>query len=77
MSDKETKEMSQWLQWTGLGVEFAGTLGVFTYGGYKADEYLATEPWCLVGGFLFALTGLLYLTVKRAINQEVPKQKKG
>jgi drug/metabolite transporter (DMT)-like permease len=61
-------------QWLSLGLEFAGVLAIFSYGGYRLDEAWKTEPWCLLGGFFIALSGMLYLTFKRAIRDQSRKQ---
>ena len=69
-NNKDEKQDMRWTQWLGLSGEFAGTLALFAYGGYKLDETFNTGPWCLIGGFFFALIGLLYLTIKRAMKDD-------
>jgi drug/metabolite transporter (DMT)-like permease len=58
------------IQWLSLGLEFAGVLAIFTYGGYRLDRVWETEPWCLLAGFFMALTGMLYLAIRRAIKDQ-------
>ena len=49
------------MRWMGYGVEFVGVLGVFTYGGYRADQMLDTMPWFMVMGLITAFIGMVYL----------------
>ena len=70
-----TDKNSSSIQWLSLGLEFGGVLALFSYGGYRLDRVWLTEPWCLVVGFLVALAGMLYLTIRRALNDQMrPKQ---
>lgn len=46
-----------------FGTELALTVIVGVYLGYKADEYLGTEPWLML---LFSLGGL-YAAVRRLL----------
>jgi len=51
-------------RYAGVGVQFAATLGVFTYVGYWADGKLGTSPWLMIVGvfvgFGGGLTSLVY-----------------
>jgi len=51
----------------GIGLEFGAVVSVFTFGGYWVDQRVQTEPWCLLGGFFFALIGMTYIIIKRAL----------
>ncbi len=70
LSDKSGRlsERVVWTQLLGIGIEFGAVIAVFTFGGYWADQHFQTEPWCLLGGFFFALTGMTYLIIKRTIH---------
>ena len=69
-SDKRGRisERAVWSQLAGIGLEFGGVIGLFTFGGYWADQRFQTEPWCLLGAFFFALIGMTYLIIKRTLN---------
>ena len=57
-------------QWLGIGLEFGAVLAVFSYGGYRLDRALQTEPWFLLGGFLVAFIGMLYSIIRRALKED-------
>ena len=59
-----------WTQTLGIGIEFGAVIAIFTFGGYWVDQHFQTEPWCLLGGFFFALIGMTYLIIKRALQQQ-------
>ncbi len=61
---KQDSQYRTGLKWLGYGVEFMGVIGIFTYGGYRADEMFDTTPWLMVSGMLVALTGMIYLLIK-------------
>lgn len=61
-------ERAVWTRLLSIGIEFGAVIAVFTFGGYWADQHFQTEPWCLLGGFFFALTGMTYLIIKRTIH---------
>jgi len=52
------------IKWSGLGIEFAGVILIFTYFGYKLDEKFNTLPWFLLGGFFIGFIGMFYLIIK-------------
>lgn len=72
-SDKSGRlsERVVWTQLLGIGIEFGAVIAIFTFGGYWADQHFQTEPWCLLGGFFFALTGMTYLIIKRTIHMHL------
>lgn len=55
----------------GVGLQFAGVVGLFTFGGHWLDTRLETEPWLLLTGLLLGLVGGGYsmvLKVQRSID---------
>lgn len=51
-----------------VGLQFAATIGVFTYGGYLADSALGTRPWFLILG-VFLGFGLGMISMLSKINK--------
>jgi len=61
----QNNNKQDYARWLGLGIEFAGTVAVFCYIGYKLDEALNKSPWFLLSGFFVAFIGMLYLIIKQ------------
>lgn len=62
MSGQDRKSM----RLTGIGIEFVGVMGVFTYLGYLADKKFETKPWLMFVGIVTAVVGMTYLLYKEA-----------
>jgi len=41
---------SQLYRYSGAGLKYSATIGVFAYAGYWADGELGTSPWLLIVG---------------------------
>ena len=41
---------SQLYRYSGVGLKYSATLGVFAFAGYWADGKLGTSPWLLLAG---------------------------
>ncbi len=55
---KSDQEMRAWLaRYSGLGLQFALTLGVFTFGGYWLDRQLDWLPWGTLAGAFIGFAG--------------------
>jgi len=69
MADKrqEDRFLSDAFKWAGVGVEFCGVMALFSYFGYKLDEYFKTSPWLLVTGFFIGFAGMLYILIRRSL----------
>jgi len=52
------------LRWLGLGIEFIGVMGIFSYFGYVADEKFLTDPWLMLTGMIIGFVGMMYLLIK-------------
>ena len=69
-SGPESKEKSPW-SYAGLGIQFAGTVCLFMYAGYKLDEW---QGWSshvgLITLSLLAVVGNMYLLIKESIKQD-------
>lgn len=44
-------------RYAGVGVQFAGTIGVFAYAGYWADGKLGSSPWLMIVGVFLGFGG--------------------
>jgi F0F1-type ATP synthase assembly protein I len=52
-------------KFAGLGIQYAATLGIFAFGGFKMDEWLDTKPiFLLLAVFLGFVGGTLSLVKK-------------
>lgn len=52
-------------RYSGLGFQFAATLGVFAFGGYWLDQRLGTLPLFLIVGVLLGFAGGFLSLVRR------------
>ena len=52
------------LRWMSFGVELAGVMGIFTYGGYLADNHFGTKPLLMILGFGVSFVGMIYQLFK-------------
>ena len=67
LKDNAGYNRAEGAQWFGFAIEFGGVLAIFTFGGYKLDQVLDTQPWLMLAGFFLALVGLIYRTIKAAL----------
>lgn len=59
------------IHWTGLGVEIAGLVALFSYAGWWADGKLGHAfPILTLTGFVVAFVGRMYLLYKEVKSQE-------
>jgi F0F1-type ATP synthase assembly protein I len=65
-------------QYAGLGIQFAGTIGLFAFFGYELDRWRGWSPWGLISLSMIAMIGSLYLLIKDALrdNQDVDARTK-
>lgn len=48
------------MRWIGFGIELVGVMGLFGYGGYRADQKLEHKvPWLMLVGMLIAFVGMM------------------
>jgi hypothetical protein len=63
----DDKKSSAW-KYAGIGIQFAGTVGVMAYGGYAIDQW---QGWkgnpALITGVVIGVIGGLYLLIKEAM----------
>jgi F0F1-type ATP synthase assembly protein I len=52
-------------RFAGVGVQFAGTIGVFAYAGYWADGKLDSSPWLMIVGVFMGFGGGLVSLVHK------------
>ncbi len=65
-NNSEEKPANNYLKFTGLGFQMIAIIGVFTFVGYKIDEYLKNQTQWVTA--LFGVLGViiaLYLTIKQ------------
>ena len=73
---KPENESSPW-RYAGLGLQFAGTTGLFVFMGYELDKRMGWTPWGLVGLGMLGLVGGLYLLIKEVIKADADPSPKG
>ena len=49
----------------GLGLQFAATIGVFTWLGWYLDQRLGTVPWLLIAGVMLGFLGGIISLVRK------------
>jgi F0F1-type ATP synthase assembly protein I len=52
------------LRWMSFGIELAGVVAIFVYGGYLADGYFGTRPWLMIVGLSVSFIGMIYQLFK-------------
>ena len=50
-------ELEGWSRHAGLGLQYAMTLGLFAFVGWKLDAWLESEPWCLLAMVFLGFVG--------------------
>jgi len=66
--EKSDTEKSPW-RYAGLGLQFAGTTGLFVFMGYELDKRMGWTPWGLVSLGMLGLIGGLYLLIKDVMKE--------
>ena len=66
---KSESEPSAW-RYAGLGIQFAGTTGLFVLMGYELDKRMGWAPWGMVSLGMLGLIGGLYLLIKDVIKAD-------
>ena len=61
------KRFPGWVQYTGVGLEFAGAVAGFAIVGYWVDSHYGTKPWGILVGVILGLVGGLYNLVKESL----------
>jgi len=70
---REREELGELYRYSGLGLTFAATLGVFALLGHGLDRWIGTGPWGLIVG-VFAGFGLgLYSMTKKLPARRPPR----
>jgi len=47
-----------------FGIELAGVMAIFVYGGYLADSHFGTRPWLMIVGLSVSFVGMTYQLFK-------------
>jgi F0F1-type ATP synthase assembly protein I len=58
--------------YAGLGLQFAGTVGLFTWMGYYLDKRYGWSPWGLISLSMISVIGGLYLLIKDLMKENAP-----
>lgn len=53
--------------YAGLGLQFAGTVGIFAAAGYWLDHRFGWSPWGIVTLTMIAVIGSMYLLIKEGM----------
>ena len=59
-----------WMRYSGIGLELAGAVAVFTLIGYWIDGRYGSQPWGMIAGLVLGFTGGLYNLVKASLRAE-------
>lgn len=65
----DTQEKSPWA-YAGLGLQFAGSVGLFAFAGYKIDQWQHWNNAALITLTLIAVVGNMYLLIKESIRAD-------
>jgi len=57
--------MGDLYRYSGVGLQFAGTVGLFALGGYWLDARWGSSPWLLLVGVFLGFAGGLVSIVKK------------
>ena len=62
------------VRYTSVGLEFAVTVGIFTWLGLKGDERFGTDPWLTVVGSLIGIAAGMYLLLRPFLGSETKRK---
>ena len=66
MADNKNGKPS-WIRFSGIGIEFASAVAVFTVIGYYIDRHYGTKPTALLICILLGLVGGMYNLIRQAL----------
>jgi F0F1-type ATP synthase assembly protein I len=66
MADKKNGKPS-WIRFSGIGIEFASAVAVFTVIGYYIDEYYNSKPTALLICIMLGLIGGMYNLIRQSL----------
>lgn len=58
---------SDWVKYSGIGLELAGATAGFALVGYWIDKKFGTTPWALLAGVVIGIVGGLYNLIKESL----------
>ena len=64
-SNDLTSASASYMRYAGLGIQFAGTVGVFAWLGWWADRKFGTSPWILLAAVMLGFFGSFYSLIRR------------
>jgi F0F1-type ATP synthase assembly protein I len=62
----DQQDSNPW-KFAGVGIQFAGTIGLFALFGYGIDRHFGWSPWGTVTLVMIAIVGNTYLLIKEAL----------
>ena len=65
MSEPARPPGTDLMQFAAVGLQLALTVALFTYLGYKLDEWLSTGPWLLITMAFVGVTGGMISVIRR------------
>ena len=68
MADQD--QFPGWMRYSGIGLELAGVVAVFTLIGYWIDSRYGSQPWGMLVGLVLGFTGGLYNLVRVSLQAE-------
>jgi len=64
---EDAAERRKLWRFAGVGIEFAATVAIFSYGGYWLDQHFGWGSKATITGTIIAVVGGLYLLIKQVI----------
>jgi F0F1-type ATP synthase assembly protein I len=65
---QKRKAGTEWMNLSGVGIEFAAAVVGFTLAGYWWDRYFGTGPWGLLIGVALGLIGGTYNLIRQSLS---------
>lgn len=75
-SDESKSALGDWSKHAGFGIQYAVTIGIFAFGGFKLDEWLGTEPFGLLIAVFAGFAGATVSLVKKLPTSGPPVKSK-
>ncbi len=60
-----SRKAQELYRYTGVGIQFAATIGIFAWLGHRTDVWLGSSPWFLLVGVFLGFAGGLVSLIKK------------